>query len=199
MRADAMRHFPFSPLRQRGTSLVEVLVTVIVLAFGLLGIAALQAKAQVGNLEAYQRAQAVVLLQDMRARMSSNGANAASYVTSTPLGTGTSADDCSGAADAAARDKCEWSNELKGAAEVSASSTKVGAMLGARGCIEVLQAPNPAAGVCQPGLYRLSVVWQGMHPTKVSSLTCGKNAFGTDDSYRRAIAVQVAVGLPACS
>jgi type IV pilus assembly protein PilV len=65
MRADAMRNLPFSPSRQRGTSLVEVLVTVIVLAFGLLGIAALQAKAQVGNLEAYQRAQAVVLLQDM--------------------------------------------------------------------------------------------------------------------------------------
>jgi type IV pilus assembly protein PilV len=131
--------------------------------------------------------------------MSSNGANAASYLTSTPLGTGTSADDCSGAADTAARDQCEWSNELKGAAEVDASSNKVGAMLGARGCVEVLQASNPAAGVCQPGIYRLTVVWQGMHPTKVSPLACGRNAFGTDDSYRRAIAVQVAVGLPNCS
>jgi type IV pilus assembly protein PilV len=200
MRADAMHKLPYSLSRQRGTSLVEVLVTVIVLAFGLLGIAALQAKAQVGNLESYQRAQAVVLLQDMRARTSSNGANAASYVTSTPLGTNTSDDDCSGAADTAAKDKCEWGNELKGAAEVDTASTnKVGAMIGARGCIEVLQAPNPAAGVCQPGIYRLTVAWQGMHPTKVSSLACGQNAYGSDDSFRRAIAVQVAVGLPNCS
>jgi type IV pilus assembly protein PilV len=197
-----MRNLPSFPFRQRGTSLVEVLVTVIVLAFGLLGIAALQGKAQMGNLESYQRAQAVVLLQDMRARLSSNGANAASYLTATAVGTNDSQPaDCSGAADTAARDLCEWSNALKGAAEVDTtnSSTKVGAMLGARGCIEQLQATNAATGVCQPGIYRLSVVWQGMHPTKVSSLACGKNAYGTDDSYRRAIAVQVAVGLPNCS
>jgi type IV pilus assembly protein PilV len=199
-----MRNLRSFPFRQRGTSLVEVLVTVIVLAFGLLGIAALQSKAQVGNLESYQRAQAVMLLQDMRARLSSNGANAASYVTATAVGTNDSQPaDCSGAADTAARDLCEWSNALKGAAEVDtasgASGTKVGAMLGARGCIEQLQAANAATGVCQPGIYRLSVVWQGMHPTKVSSLACGKNAYGSDDSYRRAIAVQVAVGLPNCS
>jgi type IV pilus assembly protein PilV len=201
MRADAMRNLSFPPSRQRGTSLVEVLVTVIVLAFGLLGIAALQAKAQVGNLESYQRAQAVVLLQDMRARISTNGADAANYVTTTPLGTSDSQPaDCSTVTGTTAQDLCAWSNELKGAAEVdTASSTKVGAMIGARGCIEQLQAKNDAAGVCQPGIYRLTVVWQGMHQTKASSLACGKNSFGTDDSYRRAIAVQVAIGLPHCS
>jgi type IV pilus assembly protein PilV len=196
-----MRNLPFSPSRQAGTSLVEVLVTVIVLAFGLLGIAALQAKAQVGNLESYQRAQAVVLLQDLRARISTNGSQAATYVTTTPLGTdGHPAADCSTVTGTAARDLCEWGNALKGAAEVdTASGSSVGAMIGARGCIEVVQAANSAAGVCQPGIYRLTVAWQGMHPTKVSNLACGKNNFGTDDSYRRAIAVQVAVGLPNCS
>jgi type IV pilus assembly protein PilV len=201
MRADTMRQLPFPPFRQRGTSLVEVLVTVIVLAFGLLGIAALQAKAQVGNLEAYQRAQAVVLLQDMRARLSTNGPNAASYVTTSPVGNGDSKPvDCSTESGTAAQDLCAWSNELKGAAEVDTTSgSKVGAMIGAIGCVEQVQASNPAAGVCQPGIYRLTVAWQGMHQTKVSSLTCGKNAFGTDDSYRRAIAVQVAVGLPGCT
>ena len=54
--------------RERGLTLIEVLVTLVILVFGLLGIAAFQAKAQVGSIEAYQRAQAVVLLQDMRAR-----------------------------------------------------------------------------------------------------------------------------------
>ena len=84
-----MRLHKPSPLRaQSGVSLVEVLVTVVLLAFGLLGIAAFQAKAQVGSLEAYQRAQAVVLLEDMQARISGNPQFAAEYVTTTPLGTG---------------------------------------------------------------------------------------------------------------
>ncbi|MCS0657040.1 type IV pilus modification protein PilV [Massilia terrae] len=187
--------------RQRGTTLVEVLVTVIILAFGLLGIAALQAKAQVGTVESYQRAQAVVLLQDISARLNSNSGDAASYVTASAVGTGDSEPvDCSTLTGTAAQDLCAWSATLKGAAEVdTASNTKVGAMLGARGCIEELQAQDATPGVCQPGIYRLTVAWQGMHPTKAPSLSCGSGAFGRDDSYRRAIAVQVAVGLPHCS
>ena len=47
---------------QRGVSLIEVLITMVVVAFGLLGLAAFQAKAQVGSIESYQRAQAAVLL-----------------------------------------------------------------------------------------------------------------------------------------
>lgn len=192
---------PTSPSSQRGTTLVEVLVTVIILAFGLLGIAALQAKAQVGTVESYQRAQAVVLLQDIRARLSSNGADAASYVTTGTIGTAdTEPADCSTLTGTAAQDLCAWSAALKGAAEVdTASNTKVGAMIGARGCIEQLQAQDASAGVCQPGIYRLTVAWQGMHPTKTPSLSCASGAFGKDDSYRRAISVQVAVGLPHCS
>jgi type IV pilus assembly protein PilV len=61
-----------------------------------------------------------------------------------------------------------------------------------------LQAPDPTAGVCQPGIYRLSVAWQGMHATRASSLACGANQYGPD-ANRRAIAVQVAIGLPDCS
>jgi type IV pilus assembly protein PilV len=182
-----------------GLSLVEVLVTVVVLAFGLLGIAALQSRIRVGSLEAYQRAQAVVVLDDMRARMIGNPAHAADYVTATPVGTADSQPaDCSTLAIGGARDLCEWSQELKGAAERNAADSPVGAMIGARGCVEQLQAPNPAAGVCLPGVYRLSVAWQGMHPTKASSLPCGANSYGPD-SNRRVISVRLAVGLPDCS
>ena len=67
---------PRNPCSERGVTLVEVLVTVVILAFGLLGIAAFQAKAQVGSIEAYQRAQAVVLLQDMRKRPGRPATNA---------------------------------------------------------------------------------------------------------------------------
>jgi type IV pilus assembly protein PilV len=190
---------PRLPSSNAGLSLVEVLVTVVLLAFGLLGIAALQSRIRVGSLEAYQRAQAVVALDDMRARMIGNPAHAADYVTETAVGTSDSQPaDCSTKPMGSARDLCEWSQELKGAAERNGASGMVGAMVGARGCVEQLQAPDPSAGVCQPGIYRLSVAWQGMHPTKASSLPCGANAYGPD-ANRRVISVRLAVGLPNCS
>jgi type IV pilus assembly protein PilV len=190
---------PARPSADAGLTLVEVLVTVVVLAFGLLGIAALQAKMQVGSIESYQRAQAVVLLDDMRARLLGNPAHAPDYVTTAPLGTGDSPPtDCTSLAIGVARDRCEWSQELQGSAEKTSAGTASGAMVGARGCVEQLQAPNPAAGVCQPGIYRISVAWQGLHPTLAPSLSCGANRYGPD-ANRRAIAVQVTIGLPDCS
>ena len=190
-----MRPLPASA----GLSLVEVLVTVVVMAFGLLGIAALQSRIQVGSMEAYQRAQAVVVLDDMRARMIGNPANAANYVTAAPVGTNDAQPaDCGSLPIGGARDLCEWSQELKGEAEQNGASGAVGAMIGARGCVEQLQAPNPSAGVCQPGIYRLSVAWQGLHPTRASSLPCAADMYGPD-SNRRVISVQLAVGLPDCS
>lgn len=190
---------PARPSADAGLTLVEVLVTVVVLAFGLLGIAALQAKMQVGTVESYQRAQAVVLLDDMRARLLGNAAHAPDYVTTAPLGTGDSPPaDCTSLAIGAARDACEWSQALQGSAEKTSAGNASGAMVGARGCVEQLQAPNPAAGVCQPGIYRISVAWQGLHPTLAPSLSCGANRYGPD-ANRRAIAVQVTIGLPDCS
>ena len=57
---------------------------------GLLGVAGLQSRMQVAEVEAYQRTQAIVLLQDMVDRINANRVNAASYATgSVTLGTGT--------------------------------------------------------------------------------------------------------------
>lgn len=184
--------------RARGVSLVEVLVTVVILAFGLLGLAAFQSKAQIGTLESYQRAQAIVLLEDLQARMLGNPGMLASYVTATAgVGTGTAAADCAAMANGPARDLCEWGAALRGAAEKS-GSTEVGGMIGARGCVEELQKPDPNLGVCKHGIYRLSIAWQGMHQTRASDLVCGKTFFGSDDKLRRVIAVRVAVATPNC-
>lgn len=196
--------------RQAGTSLIEVLVTVVILAFGLIGIAIFQTKAQVASLESYQRAQAVILLEDMRARMAANPANAASYASATNvLGTGqTSAPtSCTSETAGVNRDLCEWGLTLRGAAEkrVQAGAnetsaptvTNYGAMTGARGCITEIQAPDTTVNVCKPGIYRITVAWQGMHQTRAPSLTCGTDAFG-DEKFRRAISVRVSVGLRTC-
>jgi type IV pilus assembly protein PilV len=191
-------HFSPDSRRQHGTTLIEVLVTVVLLAFGLLGIAAFQAKAQVGALESYQRAQAVVLLEDLQARMSGNavGAGLGEYVTVTALGTGEAVVDCSGVAAGSARDRCEWGAALRGTAE-NLGTNAVGAMTGARGCVEQLQARNATDGVCLPGIYRATVAWQGRHDTRAPSLTCGTGLYGAE-TLRRAISVRIAVGTPHC-
>ena len=199
---------------QRGFTLLEVLLTMAILAFGMLALANLQVKINLSHLESYQRAQAVVLLQDMVDRISNNRAAAsatpgtsASYVTGTtgvdnPVGAPNAPVTCTGTP-GAVRDKCEWQNELLGAAETSGAN-KSGAMIGARGCVERLQAPNPATGVCAPAIFRVTVAWQGVNSTIApGGLACGQNQYGngtaTDDTYRRVISQQITIGLPTCS
>ncbi|MFT5643529.1 MAG: type IV pilus assembly protein PilV [Janthinobacterium sp.] len=190
-------------LRQRGTTLLEVLITMIILAFGLLGIAVFQIKAQAGASESYQRAQAIVLLENMHARIKGNAQHASDYVLGQPVGSGDAAiANCGVAApDAAAPDAafdvCEWRQALQGAAELKAG-VSVGAMQGARGCIIEVQAPDASGGVCRHGIYLISVAWQGLHKTRSPALDCGRNLYG-EDGNRRVIALRIAVGLPSCS
>jgi type IV pilus assembly protein PilV len=182
-----------------GFALVEVLVTIVILAFGLLGLVGLQAKIQVAEVESFQRTQAIQLLSDMADRISANRWQAAAYVTASPIGTGDSQAahfDCTTVAMGKTRDLCEWSNALKGYAEQK-STVDVGAMAGARGCIEQIQAFNPA--VCAPGVYRVTVVWQGLTQTVVSGLTCANTGLYGGESYRRASAARVTVGEPTCT
>lgn len=46
---------------QHGTSLIEILVAVVILSFGLLGIAAMQTRALQGNQSSLQRSQAIII------------------------------------------------------------------------------------------------------------------------------------------
>lgn len=192
----------------RGDSLIEVLVTMVILAFGLLGMAGIQGKTQVTEMESYQREQGVLLLGDMIDRIKANAGTAtnygASYVTgaASPLGTSDAQPpSCTSlTVGSVARDQCEWSNALKGAAQMQqngSNQTPVGAMIGARGCIELIQSPNPASGVCTPGKYRVSVTWQGMGTSNVpSTLTCGNGQYS---GAQRIISGTVVIGIPSCS
>jgi type IV pilus assembly protein PilV len=64
-------------------------------------------------------------------------------------------------------DAAQWCNALQGAAEVA--GVKIGAMLGARGCVESL--PNNE--------YLVTVAWQGMAPISAppTSVGCGANHY----------------------
>jgi type IV pilus assembly protein PilV len=157
---------------QRGTSMIEVLVTIVILMFGLLGLVGLQTKLQVSEMEAYQRTQALILLEDMANRIASNRNFAAGYVTgaNAPLGTGM---DCPTSTTTRQQiDAGEWCDALKGAAETSgtgAGATKIGAMIGGRGCVESLPG----------GEYLITVAWQGMGPVSAppASVACGSGLY----------------------
>jgi type IV pilus assembly protein PilV len=152
-------------------TLIELLVTVLILAVGLLGMAGLQSRLQQSEMEAYQRSQALILLQDMANRITVNRNNTASYLTnSTGIGgAGVNCDPVAG--NLAARDRAEWCNALQGAGETTGGTggSRVGAMIGGRGCVESLPG----------GEYLLTVAWQGIVPLAAppAGVTCGANLY----------------------
>ena len=170
----------------QGNTLIEILVAIVIVVVGLLGLAGLQSRATLAEMEAYQRAQALVLLQDMADRLASNRKNSMQYVTAAPQGTDIGYQDCATLGYIGADlDKCEWSNELVGAGE-SASGSKVGAMIGARGCVI-----NTVATM--PRQFTVAVVWQGLNPTSPPGTTCAAGQYG-DERMRRAVTLNVTIG-----
>lgn len=175
--------------KNAGFSMIEVLITIVILMIGLLGLAGLQTKALTAQMEAYQRSQALILLKDMVDRVSANRKNAQAYITAAARGTGFNSSavlSCTGLT-SATLDLCEWHNALLGAAEVQDTAT-VGAMIGARGCIYQDVAPSPGA----PSRYLVAVAWQGLNSTAVPAIDCGQNQYG-DEKLRRVVALPVTI------
>src|SRR4029450_5375258 len=104
-----------------GYVMLEVQVTIVILVFGLLGLAVFQLRTSVVEQEAYQRVQALILVQDMAERIYANRANAATYVQDDIGSSGTVRTDC-GPLTGKDKDVCEWHNALVGASEVLASN-----------------------------------------------------------------------------
>ena len=74
--------------KQRGATLIEILVAVLVLSFGLLGMAALQTRAVQGNQSSLQRSQAVMLNNSIMdaMRIDRESAKGGSYQTANVCG-----------------------------------------------------------------------------------------------------------------
>lgn len=71
----------FSVRRQRGVSLIEVLVSVVVLSIGLLGVAAMQSIALRGGQSSLETSQAVIQTSSILESIRANSANANAYNT----------------------------------------------------------------------------------------------------------------------
>lgn len=175
-----------SPAFQRGASMIEVLVTLVIIAFGLLGMAGLQARLQVSEVESYQRSQALLLVNDMANRIATNRSAAASYANGTTYGAGM---DCPTASTTEVqRDLKEWCGALQGAGETT-GTTKQGAMIGGRGCVKLVD-----------GDYMVSVAWQGLTPISAppAAVDCGAGQYnnGTtcvNDLCRRVVTTVVRI------
>jgi type IV pilus assembly protein PilV len=167
------------------------MVTLVIVSIGLFGLAGLHARLQASEMEAYQRSQALILLNDMAARLTINRNLAASYVTSSALGAGAACP--TGAGTRQQIDAAEWCNALQGAAETSGTS-KLGAVVGGRGCVEDMGNNE----------YLITVAWQGLVPISVPSngVTCGKDQYDSDaegaictgDRCRRTVTTLVRIG-----
>lgn len=182
MAAKTYRH-----VNSAGFTLIEVLITVVFIAIGLLGLAGLQVATVNNQFEAYQRAQALLLLEDLSNRIRANAAEAqdGDYTEDNDYGLQPEAD-CSAEVTTAARDLCEWNIALAGSGtvlNVEGVEANVGSIQGARGCLE-----NIAGSSDGETIIRLTIAWQGRTPTQAPVSQCGLNQYG-DDEYRRVISL----------
>lgn len=176
-----------------GFTLIEVLVALIIILVALLGIAALQARATVAELEAQQRAMALILLSDITDRILANKATRSCFVFTTNtttgkpfLGVGTTGDGhatltpCS-ANTAAYNAQADAAlvyidGMLEGSAE-TAGGTNVGGVIGARACISY-DVATELTGQPGTGLFTVVVSWQGMTDLMVPFAKCANDQYG---------------------
>lgn len=180
--------------RLAGFALVESMVTVVVVAFGLLGVAGLVSRSFVTEVDAMQRAQAAMLLQDMVTRIEGNRANVAAYVTgdsgitgyvssTTPSGTTAySVESCNPAAPLADLDRCAWGQLLSGGNE-RIDNANTGVLVGAMGCVHEIDAFNR--------IYAVTIAWQGASAgaapivdNNFAPSNCGRDQFGNENQRR---------------
>jgi type IV pilus assembly protein PilV len=201
-----MRHISQSGRPQTGFAIIEVLVTLLVLLIGLLGLAGLLLQSQRHEVETYQRAQALIVLQDIVERIKANRKAASCYVVTTDTATGSPYLGSGGSVtstctagvsekdDRALLDIAEWNNLLLGSTELASStnSSKVGGLINARGCVSFDATTK---------LYTATVAWQGLGASAApgSGTNCGKGNYadGTatdNDTLRRVVTVTLRIG-----
>ncbi|OSZ66026.1 type IV pilus modification protein PilV [Hydrogenophaga sp. IBVHS2] len=192
---------PPHPLRraQRGFALIEVMVTVLVITFGLISLAGLQLATKRGGNTSYQRTLALTIANEMLERINLNASVAASYNTglNTGLGRGSlgaigkdctlSAGACT-PAELAAWDLWNWERRLDGAGILDAAANDASGLLEARGC--VVFTPDGAASP-NSGQVRVIVSWRSLTDTTdaatTAALTCGAVATGTDAGRQQVV------------
>lgn len=196
------------PKTNRGYTLIEVLVAVIILSVGLLGTLSLQLLSKRGNFEAMQRTQATMLANAVIDRMRANPGSVHEVLdcyAQTDLGTGISSiSDCSagstGRYAAANADRLalhNFTNELGGTGSTS------GALVTPVVCITHNDGTNVSelAGL---GNVRVVVAWRGIteraksgstYQVPLADTTCGASAPSLIDAgFRKMVVIDTYIG-----
>ena len=189
-----MKQIKYKNQLQRGFSLIEVMVSTLVISVSVLGMTGMQITAKRAGLEAIQRTSATSLAMDLIERMRSNPEALSSYVT-TGLGGGTitvePSPDCSydstntcTIAELAAHDLWEWEQAIDGAAEtrmVEGSPVSVGGLFDPTACVSV-----------NGGAVTVSMAWEGYQSQSnpaFDSCGSGLGKYGTDDAKRQVVSM----------
>ncbi len=176
--------------QQSGFTMVEVLVTFVILAIGILGIVTLLVTSKSSEFEAAQRARAVHLAEELVEKIRSNPRAVLAYETgmthsvsgSEPSpNCNTSA--CTTPAQLAAWDLWIWRRALEGN-DVSIGATPTAGLQEAGGCIEFF----PHGSYARTGQLRVHVQWTGLLDTG-SGLTSAGDFCGPSGelALRRAV------------
>jgi type IV pilus assembly protein PilV len=168
--------------RQAGSSLIEILITMLIMAFGLLGLAGFVTKSTALTADTTQRARATALVSDMASRLASNKTNAASYVVAPTNPYGTAVISCASMT-GATLDLCQWNNLLTGSNDAQAGGNA--SALGYRGCI--------TKPISTDSNYVVTVAWGSVGEGVPPADQCAKGTFGTTDTLRRVLRAQVRV------
>jgi type IV pilus assembly protein PilV len=175
-----------------GFSLIEVLVAMVIIMVALMGIASLQARATIAELEAQQRAMALILLSDIvdRVLANKNTKSCFAFTDDTINGTpyiGVAGDDdavltgCAASTSAYNNLANAALNDIDGLLEGSAETaagTNVGGVIGARACISY-DLTTELTGKPGTGLFTAVVSWQGMADLLVPAAKCANDQYGS--------------------
>ena len=138
---------------QKGFSLLEVLISVLIFSIGLLGVAALLVLSVRTNHSAYLRTQASFLAESMADRIRTNLGWIADYNGTYDSSTAEEDGDCGGPCtpeQLVERDKAEWSRQLVD--QLPAASAKID-------CDEVTIQPGYVGIQPYSGLCRMTITW----------------------------------------
>lgn len=149
---------PVGEHRQQGFGLVEILVTVFVVAVGLLAAAALQLASKRSNYDSVQRTTASALAQDIIERMRANSSARDAYLVDGTSGISEPTPNCLSstctAAQMASFDLWQWGQALQGASETQGGEN-TGGLESPYGCIS-------SGSSC--GSYTIAIAWRGVSP-----------------------------------
>jgi type IV pilus assembly protein PilV len=178
---------------QRGFSLLEMLVALVIFSIGLLAVAGLQTVSKQANFEGLQRTTAAQIAHGMLEDIRMNGDAINVYRTSGDIGSSSIGSEpaptchvgseCN-SAQKAAHDLWFWEQALDGNLETNGGAGTGGLML------PTLCVTGPAVG--GPGIYQVTIAWRGT-ASIVNSVNnpCGAASgnYGDENQFRRILQV----------